>query len=82
MSKAIESLETSPFRQGGDAKTCQGRRCVAEPMDCRGGSGEGWGMETAAEFFTTRAGRATGAGLMRFFKKVPNLPPEPGDEAP
>lgn len=39
-------------------------------------------METAAEFFTKRAGRATGTGLMRFLKKAPNVPPQPGDEAP
>jgi len=39
-------------------------------------------METAADFFTKRAGHATGAGLMRFLKKAPNVPPQPGDEAP
>ena len=39
-------------------------------------------METAAEFFTKRAGRATGAGLMSFLKKAPKVPPQPGDEAP
>ncbi len=39
-------------------------------------------METAAEFFTKRAGRATGAGLMRFLKKAPNVPPQQRDEAP
>jgi len=39
-------------------------------------------METAAEFFTKRAGGATGEGLMRFLKKAPMVPPQPGDEAP
>ncbi len=37
-------------------------------------------METAAEFFKKRAGRATGAGLMRFLKNAPRVRPEPGDE--
>ena len=39
-------------------------------------------VETAAEFFKKRAGRATGAGLMRFLKNAPKVPPEPYDEAP
>jgi hypothetical protein len=38
-------------------------------------------METAAEFFRKRAGSATGAGLMKFLKHAPNLPPAPGDQA-
>ncbi len=37
-------------------------------------------METAADFFHKRAGQATGAGLMRFLKNAPNVPPQPGDE--
>jgi len=37
-------------------------------------------VETAAEFFKKRAGSATGAGLMRFLKNAPKVPPEPGDE--
>lgn len=37
-------------------------------------------METAAEFFKKRAGRATGIGLMRFLKNAPRVRPEPGDE--
>jgi hypothetical protein len=36
-------------------------------------------VETAAEFFTKRAGSATGAGLMRFLRNAPKVPPEPGD---
>jgi hypothetical protein len=31
-------------------------------------------METAAEFFAKRAGKATGAGLMRLLKKAPDGP--------
>jgi len=37
-------------------------------------------VETAAEFFKKRAGSATGAGLMRFLKNAPKVPPKPGDE--
>jgi hypothetical protein len=36
-------------------------------------------VEAAAEFFTKRAGSATGAGLMRFLKNAPKVPPDPGD---
>ena len=36
-------------------------------------------VETAAEFFGKRAGKATGAGLMRFLRNAPNVPPEPED---
>ena len=39
-------------------------------------------VETAAEFFKKRAGKATGAGLMRFLKNAPRVPPESGDEIP
>jgi hypothetical protein len=38
-------------------------------------------METAAEFFKKRAGIATGAGLMRFLKNAPKVPPDPRDQA-
>jgi hypothetical protein len=34
-------------------------------------------VETAAEFFKKRAGNATGAGLMKFLKKAPKVPPDP-----
>jgi len=36
-------------------------------------------VETAAAFFQRRAGKATGAGLMRFLRQAPNVPPEPED---
>ena len=32
-------------------------------------------VETAAEFFNKRAGTATRAGLMRFLKNAPKVPP-------
>ena len=35
--------------------------------------------ETAADFFKRRAGRATGAGLMRFLSRAPKSRPEPED---
>lgn len=38
--------------------------------------------ETAAEFFKRRADDRTGDGLGRILDKVPNRPPEPGDELP
>jgi hypothetical protein len=44
------------------------------------GGREGWVVETAAEFFKQRAGEATGAGLMKFLKNAPKVPPHPGDE--
>lgn len=37
-------------------------------------------VETAAEFFKKRAGKATGAGLMRFLKKAPDVAPVPEDK--
>lgn len=36
-------------------------------------------VETAAEFFQKRAGKATGAGLMKFLRRAPDVPPEPHD---
>jgi len=36
-------------------------------------------METAAEFFKKRAGKADGEGLMKFLRRAPNVPPEPED---
>lgn len=36
--------------------------------------------ETAAEFFKKRAGKATGAGLMKFLRAAPNAAPEPSDQ--
>lgn len=36
-------------------------------------------VETAAEFFKKRAGKATGEGLMKFLRNAPNVPPEPED---
>ena len=35
-------------------------------------------VETAAEFFKKRAGKATGEGLMKFLRTAPKLAPEPG----
>jgi hypothetical protein len=37
-------------------------------------------METAAEFFKKRAGKAKGDGLMKFLRNAPNVPPETQDE--
>jgi hypothetical protein len=37
-------------------------------------------VETAAEFFRKRAGKATGAGLMKFLRRAPDVKPEPQDE--
>jgi hypothetical protein len=36
-------------------------------------------VETAAEFFKKRTGKATGEGLMKFLRNAPNVPPEPED---
>ena len=36
-------------------------------------------VETAAESFRKRAGKATGAGLMNFLRQAPDVPPEPHD---
>jgi hypothetical protein len=33
-------------------------------------------VETAAEFFKKRAGKATGAGLMKFLRHAPDAPPQ------
>lgn len=38
-------------------------------------------VETASEFFKKRAGRATGAGLMKFLRNAPDVPPEPHDRS-
>ncbi|HUL17028.1 MAG TPA: toxin-antitoxin system HicB family antitoxin [Terriglobales bacterium] len=37
-------------------------------------------VETAAEFFTKRAGKAAGAGMLRFLRRAPRAVPEPGDK--
>jgi hypothetical protein len=37
-------------------------------------------VETAAEFFKQRAGKATGAGLMKFLRHAPNAKPEDEDQ--
>jgi len=37
-------------------------------------------VETAAEFFKKRAGKATGSGLMKFLRHAPDAPPEPRDQ--
>jgi hypothetical protein len=36
-------------------------------------------VETAAEFFKKRAGKTTGAGLIKFLRNAPKVAPEPGD---
>ena len=37
-------------------------------------------VETAAEFFKKRAGKATGEGLKKFLKNAPNVTPDPEDK--
>jgi len=37
-------------------------------------------VDTAAEFFKRRAAGATGEELKYFLSRVPNRPPDPGDE--
>jgi hypothetical protein len=39
-------------------------------------------VETAAEFFKERAGKATGAGMMKFLRAAPNAPAESEDVLP
>ena len=36
-------------------------------------------VETAADYFNKRAGKATGEGLMKFLRTAPRLAPEPED---
>jgi len=36
-------------------------------------------VETAAQFFKKRAGKATGAGIMKFLRNAPKTAPEPED---
>jgi hypothetical protein len=36
-------------------------------------------IETAAEFFKKRAGKATGAGLMKLLRAAPNVAPDAED---
>ena len=36
-------------------------------------------IETAAEFFKKRAGKASGRGLMKFLRGAPDVTPEPED---
>jgi hypothetical protein len=38
-------------------------------------------IETANEFFKKRAGKATGAGMMKFLRNAPDSAPEPQDRA-
>ena len=37
------------------------------------------GVVETAEFFKKRAGKATGAGLMKFLRNAPDVSPEPED---
>ena len=37
-------------------------------------------VETAADFFRKRAGKATGAALIKFLRNAPKAAPEPEDE--
>jgi hypothetical protein len=37
-------------------------------------------VETAADFFKKRAGKAAGAGLMRFLRSAPKAAPETDDQ--
>ena len=37
-------------------------------------------IDTAAEFFKKRAGKAKGDGLMRFLRNAPNVQPDAEDE--
>jgi hypothetical protein len=37
-------------------------------------------IEAAADFFKKRAGDATGAGLMKFLRSAPKVPPEAEDK--
>lgn len=39
-------------------------------------------IETAAEFFKKRAGKASGLGLTKFLRHAPDVPPEPNDQQP
>jgi len=36
-------------------------------------------IETAPDFFTKRAGKATGAGMIRFLRTAPKTAPDPED---
>jgi hypothetical protein len=36
-------------------------------------------VETAADFFRKRSGKATGAGLMKFLRNAPKVAPDPED---
>jgi hypothetical protein len=36
-------------------------------------------VETAADFFKQRAGKATGEGLMKYLRTAPKVAPEPED---
>jgi hypothetical protein len=38
-------------------------------------------VETAAEFFKKRAGKATGRGMMKFLRQAPRAAPKPEDMA-
>lgn len=36
-------------------------------------------VETAADFFSKRTGKATSSGIMKFLRNAPNVEPEPED---
>ena len=46
----------------------------------RSSAGQNAASETAAELLRRYAADATGAGLRDFLDRVPNMPPQPGDE--
>ncbi len=54
--------------------------CSLIPNDCGGGCAKVGVVETAADFFKKREGKATGADLMKFLRTAPKAAPEPEDE--
>jgi hypothetical protein len=49
-------------------------------VDRRGGRTKRGTVETVADFFKKRAGKATGSGLMKFLRTAPKTAPDPEDE--
>ena len=80
MSKATYPLETSGFikkaaqrlaKQDGVSLNQWIAAAVAEKVAV---------VETAAKFFKQRAGKATGAGMMKYLRTAPRIMPEREDE--
>ena len=75
------TFEASAFDQEGGPTAGERKRRVSLNQWIAAAVAEKVGVvETAAEFFKQRAGKATGAGMMKYLRTAPRMMPEGEDE--